>query len=79
MNTSKKLVAMVYVEHDINSVDISIMILTRKGDKLKIVKVITEQPDEWCYSNHLGELKWVTDNEVVLVNKFNTKKWSVKL
>lgn len=79
INPSKKLVAKVYVEHDIKSVDISIMILTRKGDKLKIEKVITERPDELCFSNHLGELKWVTDNEVVLVNKFNTKQWNVKL
>jgi hypothetical protein len=78
-NPSKKLIAKIYGEHDVDSVDISLVILNRKGEELKRVKIISTLPDELCYSIHLGELRWVSDSEVSLVNIFNTKQWSVKL
>lgn len=76
---TKEYVAEVYCEHKLNSFDISIIVKGNNNQEIKRVKLISEYPHELAYEIHLGELKWISSNEVSLVNKLKTNQWSVKL
>jgi hypothetical protein len=39
----------------------------------------TEKPNEIDYARHYGELKWISEKEVILVNKEGTEQWGVRL
>ncbi|WP_440119608.1 hypothetical protein [Paenibacillus sp. QZ-Y1] len=76
---NKKYNAKVICHHHVESMDIFISIIHRDGTQLLLEKVISELPDEFAYTRHLGELKWVSDFEVALVNKKRDGKVSVTL
>jgi hypothetical protein len=38
--------------------------------------VISELPDEFAYAKHLGEVKWLSDNKALLVNRKGDKTWT---
>ncbi len=59
--------------------DIFLCIFQRDGTQVLLEKVISEQPDEFAYAKHLGELTWVSDFEVALINKTGAEKYSSKL
>ncbi len=61
--------AEILCQHNINSMDISILIWQINGVMIQRKKVISELPDEFAYAKHLGELKWISDVEVALINK----------
>lgn len=69
MNPNKNYYAEVLCQHYITSMDISIMIRQKKGVEIQRKKIISELPDEFAYAKHLGELKWLSDVEVALINK----------
>lgn len=69
---NKKYNAKVICHHNVESMDIFISILQRDGTQVLLEKVISEQPDEFAYARHLGDLKWVSDFEVALINKKGT-------
>ncbi|MBM7661666.1 hypothetical protein JOC85_002469 [Bacillus mesophilus] len=75
---SRKFIAEVFCEHKINTFDISLNIKTRSGEEIKSVKVISERPNEWSFVSHLGSLKWISKEEVALINVKETKQWTVK-
>lgn len=76
---SRKYKAEVFCEHEISSFDISIKIKNQKGEEIKSVKVISERPNEWSFVSHLGSLKWISGDEVALINAGKTKQWTVKV
>lgn len=47
--------------------------------KSKYEKIISEKPDEFYFDEHLGQLKWLSSNEVELKNKNGDKKWIVRI
>jgi hypothetical protein len=59
----------VICKHNVKSMDISIAIMNKNGIVLQREKVISELPDEFAYATHLGELRWLSDTEVGLINK----------
>lgn len=61
--------AEVFCQHGVKSMDISIIFKDKKGKEIDRKKVISELPDEFAYARHLGELKWVSNSEITLVNK----------
>ncbi|ULO09545.1 hypothetical protein H1230_12685 [Paenibacillus sp. 19GGS1-52] len=65
----KNYYAEILCQHNINSMDISILIWQINGVMIQREKVISELPDEFAYAKHLGELKWISDVEVALINK----------
>lgn len=76
---TKEYIAEVFCEHNVESFDISLIIKLPNGNEVKRVKIISETPHEFVYSNHLGQLKWLSPEEVALINVFGTKQCSVKL
>lgn len=71
--------AEVYLEHEIKDIKIYIIIRNKLGDIIKRQLIITEMPDDYIYILHLGKLKWLSNNDVQLVNKYNTMHWNVQL
>lgn len=76
---NKKYYAKVICHHNVDSMDIFLSILQRDGTQVLLEKVISEQPDEFAYAEHLGELTWVSDFEVALINKTGTERHSATL
>lgn len=74
-----KYTAKVICHHNVESMDIFISILQRDGKQVLLEKVISEKPDEFAYTKHLGELKWESDFEVALINKKANEKYLVAI
>ena len=53
--------------------DISIIIKAKNGEEILRKKVISKMPDEFAYARYLSELKWLSDEEVALINKTEPK------
>ena len=73
----KKHIANVLLQHEIDRVDISIIVYDSNKIEVYREKVISELPDEYAYSNHLGLIKWYSNNSVALSNINNNREWSV--
>ena len=78
-SSNMKYTAKVICHHNVESMDIFISILQRDGKQVLLEKVISEQPDEFAYTKHLGELKWESDFEVALINKKANEKYLVAI
>ena len=74
----KKHIVKVLVQHEVNAIDIFIVFSDNRGVEIQRNRIITEEPDEWAYSSHLGEIKWLDDNNIALTNKMKDKKWQVE-
>ncbi len=75
----KKYIAEVICQHEVSNIDISIIVYDKLGVEIAREKIISELPDEFAYAKHLGELKWISNNEISLVNKKGDNSWMVKL
>lgn len=75
----KNYYAEILCQHNVNSMDISILIWQKNGVLIQREVVISELPDEFAYAKHLGELKWMSDVEVALINKKGDNMVSIKL
>ncbi|TVX79528.1 hypothetical protein FQP34_15185 [Peribacillus simplex] len=71
--------AEVFIEHGLHSCDINIIIKDKKGQEITKKRVASEMPDELVFGHHLGELKWLSNNEVALFNYPKTNYVSVQL
>ncbi|HHY73855.1 MAG TPA: hypothetical protein GX497_11690 [Bacillus bacterium] len=72
-----KYVAEVICQHNIKSMDISILVKEKGGSQaIKKNSIISELPDEFAYAKHLGQLQWLSNFEVVLINKKGDHSWS---
>lgn len=76
-SAGKKFSAEILCQHGVKSIEIYIVLRDKNGGELGRKKVISELPDEFAYAKHLGEVKWLSDNEVALVNKKGDKTWTV--
>lgn len=76
---SRKLVAQALIEHDVQTCDISIVVHDRSGQEVQRKLLISEQPDEWAYARHLGDLTWESETHVVLRNKARDTTWSLQM
>ncbi|MCG8568691.1 MAG: hypothetical protein MJB14_00990 [Spirochaetes bacterium] len=77
-NTKNDYIASVFCEHELDEFNIFMIINSIKGEEILKRKIITVQPDEFIYSNYLGEFKWLSINQVALIDK-NKKKYIVDL
>jgi hypothetical protein len=71
--------AEVFIEHGLCSCDIYLIVKDKNGQEIAQKRVASEKPDELVFGRHLGELNWLSDNEVALFNYFKTKYISVQL
>lgn len=76
---TRKYKAEIFCEHTVHSFDISIIIRDKTGLELKREKIKSEVPDEWEFVKHLGQLRWISHEEVAIINKTGKPKWIVQL
>jgi hypothetical protein len=76
---NRKHLAEVHCQHNVQSMDISILIKDRKGAEIKRQQIISELPYEIAYAQHLGQLRWVSDNKVSLINQDANHSWTVEI
>ena len=74
----RRLVAEVFVEHEIEEIRIYIQLRTRSKEILERVLVVTDMPDEFVFDKYFGALQWIDDTTVKLVPKsWAEGSWSV--
>lgn len=78
-NPTKEYKAAVFCEHKKDVCDITIIIMNKKGDEIRRKKVLSLLPHELVYESYLGKLKWISDDTVVLMNRFENEQWEVKI
>lgn len=68
--------AEVFMQHDVDFMNISIIIKDKNKNEIGRKTIISEKPDEFAYAKHLGALKWISAEEVALFNKNQDEKVS---
>ena len=77
-NNGRRLVAEVFVEHEIEEVRIYIQLRNRSSEVLERVLVVTDAPNEFAFDRYFGALKWTDKYAVTLFPKFGEGYWAVK-
>jgi len=75
----KKYSAEIFCNHEVNNIHIYIIIKDKKGNEVARKKLITELPDEFAYSKHLGQVKWLSNTKAVLLNKKGDCSWAIDI
>ena len=76
---NKKNLASVLLEHEVEEINISIIITDNFGNTIMKKHIITEIPDEWIYTKHLGEIKWIDNNKIKLINNSKDEEWIIDI
>lgn len=76
---TKEYKAAVFCEHKKDVFDITIIITNKKNYEVKRKKVLSLHPEELVFDSYLGKLKWISDDTVVLMNRFENEQWEVKI
>lgn len=76
---SRKLIAEIWIDHDVHSCVINLVVCERSGKEIKRQQLITELPSEWAFARHLGSLAWESEALVVLKNKEMNQTWHLEL
>jgi hypothetical protein len=77
-NSNRELSAQLYFKHDLSAFDVYLFI-RRKTTVIQKSLLISEEPHELFYANLLGELKWLTNNDVVLETRDKEKRFSLHI
>jgi len=75
----KKHTAKLFFKHDVNEIEFYIIVENKKEGEIFRKMILSELPNEWNYVEHLGELKWLDDRNVALINQKKDKEWLVNL
>lgn len=76
---NRKHVAEVVCTHDVSSFKIEIVINDKSGKQIKRQHIITEDPIEFFYERHLGNLRWISNEEVEFTNQLEKESWKIQL
>ena len=68
----RRLVAELFVEHEIEEIRIYIQLRNRSKEILDRVLVVTDMPDEFVFNQYFGALQWINDTTV----KLSPKSWA---
>ncbi|MEH7248263.1 hypothetical protein V7114_15915 [Neobacillus niacini] len=76
---SKKYTAEIFCQHEIDKYVVTMIIKKKHTNELVKNEILfIERPHELVFVQHLGNLKWISNTEVILLNKYNKKKkWQV--
>ena len=66
--------AKLFLQHELREIVMSIVVVDRKDNELKRQAILVEEPSEYQYVQHLGELKWLDNETVALFHKYNNEK-----
>ncbi|MED3836769.1 hypothetical protein [Peribacillus frigoritolerans] len=70
--------AEVIIKHSLFLCEIYLIVKDKNRQEIAKKLVASEKPDELLFRRHLGELKWLSNNEVVLFNSSKTNYVSVQ-
>lgn len=79
MSPNKKYKAEAHCVHDLYDFSVKLIIRDMAGAIVAEKKVISTQPDELIYNRHLGELKWLGNNQVILFEKYSKGQVSISI
>lgn len=65
---NKKYIAEVMCKHEIEKIEISLIVKDLNQNIIKYNSLI-EEPDEFAYAKHLGKIEWVDNNNICLYDK----------
>lgn len=71
--------AEVFIEHGLYSCNLYLVVKSMNGQEIARKRVASEKPDELIFGRHLGELKWLSNNEVALFNYSKTNYNSLQI
>ncbi|MBT2737305.1 hypothetical protein [Bacillus sp. ISL-7] len=71
--------AEVFINHGLYVSDIYLIVKDKNGQEIAKKLVASTKPDEIIFSHYLGELKWLSNYEVAIFNRPNSKYVSVHL
>jgi hypothetical protein len=71
--------AEIFCQHEVRSMNIYIVIKNKKSEVLGKSLLISDQPHEFAYSKHLGEVEWLSEEVVTLANKQYDEKWELDI
>ncbi|MBT2739078.1 hypothetical protein [Bacillus sp. ISL-7] len=75
---SRKYTAEIFCQHEIDKYTVTMNIKSRDtNESVKSEILFIERPNGFAFVKHLGDLKWISNTEVILLNKNKTKKWLV--
>jgi hypothetical protein len=78
VSPSRKYTAEIFCQHEVDKYGVTMNIKVRNTDEIvKSELLIVERPNEFAFVKHLGNLKWISNTEVILSNKNKTKQWLV--
>jgi hypothetical protein len=76
---SGKKTAIIICHHNVTDFRIYIVVYAQKGNEIINKHIITESPNEFAYSMHLGRLVWDSEHRITLINKNFDNSWSVEV
>lgn len=75
---SRKYTAEIFCQHEIDKYVVTMIIKIKYTNEwVKSEVLFIERPHELAFVKHLGNLKWISNTEVTLLNKYNKEKWLV--
>lgn len=80
ISPSRKYTAEIFCQHEIDKYAVTMNIKARNTEEfVKSELLIVERPNEFVFVKHLGDLKWISNTDVILSNKNKTKQWLVSM
>ena len=76
---SRKYKAELILEHEIPYIHFNLIIKDKNNEILTERILLSEIPDEYSYAYHLGKLKWLSNYEIALINRLNSRMIVVNL
>lgn len=77
---SRKYIAEVFCQHELDKYIVTMSIKARDTHKLLNSEILfIERPNEFAFVRNLGNLNWISNTEVILINKNKTKQWLVSI
>ncbi|EAD5703639.1 hypothetical protein ACU8IW_001260 [Listeria innocua] len=66
---NRKQKAQIYIEHGLYKADIYIVIFNKEQKIMRKEFILSDLPNPFVFSAHLGNLKWIDNNRLVLAHK----------
>ena len=71
--------AYIYCEHDLTVFQATLYIENKNGELYSKTLLFREAPDEFAFAQRLGEIKWVSNHEVIFYNQRKDHFWKMNI
>lgn len=77
-NKSRSVVAEVVVEHGLNRAEISARFRDAQKNVVRVVPLVSDEPDEFLFVPYLGSFQWLDDYTVELVSRDGRQRFTAR-